>query len=148
MRDFSLTSFLCGTRIQRMKCASLIPALFGVAACVVQAAGEGDICKRLSAGLAAQESVLMGAKDATSAAQAVPELRRVLAELAALHEQADADALWLYIENHPDVKNELMECLLKLAKQFERLKKEKFYGNAELRAALAPQLTPPAASSK
>ena len=90
----------------------------------------------------------MGAQDAATASKAVPELRRVLADLSSMHQQVDADALWLYIENHPDVKNELMERLLKLAVQFQRLQKAKFYGNAELRQALAPQLTPPAAPSK
>jgi hypothetical protein len=131
-----------------MKCVSVISALLSVAACVVHAAGEEDVCKRLSAGLAEQESVLMGAQDAATASKAVPELRRVLADLSSMHQQVDADALWLYIENHPDVKNELMERLLKLAVQFQRLQKAKFYGNAELRQALAPQLTPPAAPSK
>ncbi|MDO5471308.1 MAG: hypothetical protein Q4F38_08400 [Akkermansia sp.] len=131
-----------------MKCASIIPALLGVAACVAQAASEEDICKSLSRGLAEEEQVLAGVQDAATAAAAVPELQRVLAELSALHGQGDSTSVWLHIENTPELKNELIERLLKLAVQFRRLQKERFYGNNELGALLAPQLKPAAAAAK
>lgn len=131
-----------------MKCASIIPALLGVAACVAQAASEEDICKSLSRGLAEEEQVLAGVQDAATAAAAVPELQRVLAELSALHGQGDPTGVWLHIENTPELKNELIERLLKLAVQFRRLQKERFYGNNELGALLAPQLKPAAAAAK
>lgn len=125
-----------------MKCAHVITALFGVAACVAQAASEEDICEKLADGLEKQVELLADVDDAASAAEVLPELRRVLGELSALNGQCDESALWLYIENHVDVRQELLEYLLRLAAQFDRLQKAEYFGNLELGALLAPQITP------
>ena len=125
-----------------MKCAHVITALFGVAACVAQAASEEDICENLAAGLEKQVELLADVDDAASAAEVLPELRRVLGELSALNGQCDESALWLYIENHVDVRQELLEYLLRLAAQFDRLQKAEYFGNQELGALLAPQIIP------
>ncbi len=124
-----------------MKCAHIITALFAVTACIAQAADREDVCRSLNKGLEAQVELLADVQDAASAASAVPELREVLANLSSLHGQVEEDKLWVYIENTPGVKNELIESLLSLSGQLKRLHAAKYYGNAELRALLAPQIT-------
>ncbi len=130
-----------------MKSAHVITALCGLAACVAQAASEEEICEKLSEGLEAQAELLADVDDEASAAEVLPKLRRVLAELASLNGQADETMLWLYIENNARVKQDLLEFLLQIAAQFDRLQKAQYFGNEELRALLAPQTTPAAAES-
>ncbi|MDO5472387.1 MAG: hypothetical protein Q4F35_03530 [Akkermansia sp.] len=125
-----------------MKGTYVITALLGVAVCVVQAAVEEDVCETMQAALAAQVQMLTGVTDAAQAASVLPELCANLAALAALHGKVPEGELWLFIDNNPDVKQELIEQLQLLSVQLVRLEQAQFYGNGELRSALAPYFTP------
>lgn len=124
-----------------MKYAHIITALFAGTACFAQAADREDVCRSLRKGLESQVELLCDVQDANSAAAAVPELRRVLAELSALRNQVPEEQLWAYIDNTPGVKNELIECLLSLSGQLKRLHSANYYGDAGLRELLAPQIS-------
>lgn len=125
-----------------MKHAYITTAICALSVCVAQAASEEDICERLAEGLEEKVEILAAVKDAASAAAAVQPLQKVLTDLDALHGQVDESALWLYIENHPKVKQELIEALQLLSVQFLRLQKNSFYGNEALEQLLTPQITP------
>lgn len=124
-----------------MKYAHIITALFAGTASFAQAADREDVCRSLRKGLESQVELLCDVQDANSAAAAVPELRRVLAELSALRNQVPEEQLWAYIDNTPGVKNELIECLLSLSGQLKRLHSANYYGDAGLRELLAPQIS-------
>lgn len=52
----------------------------------------------------------------------------------------DATELWTYIDNTPGVKQPLVDALVRIAIQFNRLRATDFFGNDELRQLLSPQV--------
>ena len=120
----------------------IVTALFGVTACVVQAAGEDDLCEKLADGLAAQAELLSDVTDAASAAAVLPKLRENIASLSALNGAVPDEVLWRYIENTPDVKLELIECVQKISTQYSRLAAVGFFTCDELKALLIESVIP------
>lgn len=82
--------------------------------------------------------------DAPAAVEAVRASLQVQKELFGV----DARELWLYIDNVDGVKQPLVDVMVRLAVQFKRLGENQFFGNADLRELLAPQVVPDAASEK
>lgn len=79
---------------------------------------------------------IQSAADASAVVQAVRESLLAQEDLFSV----DATELWLYIDNTPGVKQPLVDALVRLAVQFERLKAVDFFDNAELRTLLSPQV--------
>lgn len=106
-------------------------------------AAEADpmaaVCDRLVAALEQETEALESIESAEDAPAGVEKLRASLAALKELFSE-DANELWLYIDNTEGVKQPIIDVLEKLALQFARLEKAEFYGNAELRETLAPQV--------
>lgn len=132
-----------------MKQAYVFLALSGVAACVAAADDAASMCARLDAGLQEQLRILDSIQDASSASAHVAALAANFAHLKALSDSMDVDdahcrttELWRYIDSTPDVKPRLVGCVQKISIHFERIEKAEFYGCAELKALLAPLLTP------
>ncbi len=110
------------------------------ALCAPALATPEEACRQLGDALAREVEVLGSMTDAASAAAALPQLKAVLAELAAMDRSPEAEkALWIHIDNTPGVKQPLLELVQRLCIQLRRLQKQKFYGNKGLRQALAPQ---------
>jgi hypothetical protein len=70
---------------------------------------------------------------------ALEDLRASLTALEALFEM-DEKELWMYNDNTEGAKQPIVDELERLAVQFIRVSREKFFGNAELRNLLAPQV--------
>ncbi len=125
-------------------------SLLSLAALVAMAEASPEAaCKQLGEALSRELTTLASVQDAASAAAAVPQLEAVLQELAAMDRSYEAEkALWTYIDNTEGVKLPLVELLQRLTIEFTRLEVASFYGNEELRALMAPQLTPPPKENK
>lgn len=93
------------------------------------------VCDKLEAALEQQVSALSSISDAESAAEALPEIKKSLAEQKALF-GVDERELWNYIDHTNEVKTPLMRVLQRLAAQVDRLKKAEFYGNQQLKQLL------------
>lgn len=140
MRHFHLTSASSGSNIHRMKIVYVMSVLAPVFACVAQAQSEEELCTAIIDGLSAQEQLLVGVTDTASANAVVEALARNLEGLTALNEQADVDKLWLFIDNSPEIKLVLIECLQRLSVQYARLEKEQFFKSESLWRMLRPLL--------
>ncbi len=129
-----------------MQHARFLCPLFALAAVLPAAAATPDeACKQLRTALEQELAILEPLVDAAGADAALPKLDAVLKELAAMDSSPEAQkALWEYIDNTEGVKLPLVELLQCLAMEFARLEKADFFGHEGLRAALAPQVTPPA----
>lgn len=115
--------------------------LFCSCTALVARAGDPEAaCRTLTERLQAELQVLNTVQNAATAEQALPALESALAELAQQPTAATEAELWRYIDNTPERKNRIIEQLQQLALIFNRLEKEKFYGNARLRSLLRPQL--------
>ena len=110
-----------------MKIVYVMTALSPVLACVAQAVSEEELCSAIIDGLTAQEALLADVTDTASANAVVEALARNLEGLTSLNEQADVDKLWLFIDNSPEIKLVLIECLQRLSVQYARLEKEQFF---------------------
>lgn len=96
----------------------------------------------MQAALAEQVKLLSGVTDAPSAAAVLPGLKRNMAALSALQGKVSDAELWLHIDNHPDLKQQLIEQLQMLSVELSRLRKAKYFADRALWAALAPYFTP------
>ena len=109
-------------------------------------AAEADpmaaVCDRLVTALEQETEALESISSPDDVPAGLEKLRASLAALKALFAE-DAEELWLYIDNTAGVKEPIIEVLEKLAIQFARMEKAEFFGNAELREALAPQVLVP-----
>lgn len=122
--------------------------VLGAASGLVQAAEAPASYRELISLLQQELSLLASVEDAASAAAVAPELSQVLEALATMEQRGTkAGALWEYMDNTAGAKAPLIEILQRLAIQFQRLEKCRFWECAELRALLRPQLeeTDPAA---
>lgn len=113
------------------------------AAMVAQAADLEDVADRLDDALERQAELLSDVEDAESAAELLPKLREVAAELLALKSEAPERELLTYVDNSTDCKNSIIISLQVTARQFMRLEAEDFYGNAGLKELYGPQIPPP-----
>lgn len=120
------------------------PIWMAACACVCSAAETPQqACRALEEALCAETSLLERMVDKASAEALVPELRDCLDKLAAMRGEGE-EALWNYIDNTPDAKTRMVEVMERLARAFNRLEREAFFGCAELADTLAPQLQSPA----
>ena len=109
------------------------------------AASPEEAAVQLRDALSREVATLESVTSADAAAEALPKLRAVLAELDAMDRSPEAQKdLWIHIDNTPGVKQPLIELVQRLCIQLTRLEKLHFYGHEGLRAALAPQFPPPA----
>lgn len=97
--------------------------------------------------LARQLEILFGVKDSATAQSSLEPLRQCLAEMEAMKSRVNEEALWIYIENTPDVKHPFIELLLHTSAEFSRLRAAHFYGSQALREALMPQMVMPKSAS-
>ena len=74
-------------------------------------------------------------KDAADAAEAVSKVNAALQAQKALF-GVDETELWQYIDRTPQTKVALMRMLQRLAAEVDRISKENFYGNADLKKLL------------
>ncbi len=108
------------------------------------AAASEAACEQLNALLGRELAVLQSVQDAAGAAAAVPQLEAVYVEMAAMDRSYEAEkALWEYIENTPGVMLPLLEALQRVAIEYTRLEKAKFYEVELLRSLLAPRVMAP-----
>ena len=103
---------------------------------------EPEAYPRLAAALHRQVELLSSITGAESARSALPELKKVMAELESLNRQVDSEQLWRYIENTPGIKQPLLEDAERLLVELQRLEMAQCYGVEQLRALLSPMLTP------
>lgn len=109
--------------------------------CVVLSAQAADdtelaaVCERLETALEQQVEALSSIKDAETAAEYLPKVCESLDAQKALF-GVDERELWNYIDHTDEVKTPLMRVLQRLAAQIDRLQKENFYGNAQLKQVL------------
>lgn len=118
----------------------LVPLIF--AGSVLHAAAVepmAEACSRLVAALGQETAALQKMQTAADVSGALEDLRASLAALEALFE-VDEKELWMYIDNTEGAKQPIVDELERLAVQFIRVSREKFFGNAELRNLLAPQV--------
>lgn len=110
--------------------------------CALYAQAEDGVeqaCARLTSALEQQVVALEGITDTASSQQAVPTIReslRVLEDLFSVGETA----MWQYIDHTEGVKLPLIELMQRLAVQFGRLEETSYFGNAELKVLLSPQM--------
>lgn len=97
------------------------------------------VCDRLVAALEQEAEAL---ESITEAGDISAPLAKVRESLAAQQElfAVDAGLLWQYIDNTEGVKQPIIDVLQRLALQFDRVEKAKFFGSAELRELLGPQV--------
>ncbi len=123
---------------------SLLPLAAAFVATASADSSPEVAAQQLSEALGRELAILSSVQDGATAAAAVPQLQAVLGELAAMDRSYEAEkALWTYIDNTDGVKLPLIELLQRLSIQFTRLEESRFYGNAELKTTLTPQLHAP-----
>lgn len=105
---------------------------------------EPEAYPRLAAALHRQVELLSSITGAESARSALPELKKVMAELESLNRQVDSEQLWRYIENTPDLKQPLLEDAEQLLVELQRLEIARCYSVRPLQALLRPLLIPAA----
>ncbi len=107
-----------------------------VAGSVMAAEDEWEsVCTRLESALEQQVEALEKVKDAADAAEAVSKVNAALQAQKALF-GVDETELWQYIDRTPQTKVALMRMLQRLAAEVDRISKENFYGNADLKKLL------------
>lgn len=118
----------------------LLPVFF---ASTVLYAAEADpmaeACNRLYQSIEQLVESLESVQDASDASAAVPGVRDAVNTQQELL-STDAAELWRYIDNTPNAKQPLVDMLERLAVQFARLESTDYWGSAELREMLSPQL--------
>lgn len=123
---------------------TLLPILFAVPAVyAAEYTAEADpmagIYEKLYTALEQEVLALEQIDQPADAAAAVAELRAALAAQQELL-SVDQNALWLYIDNTKDKKQAMVDILVRLALQFQRIEKAAYFDNAELKELLAPQV--------
>lgn len=93
------------------------------------------LCDALNQQTEALEDIETSA-DAAEAALSVMDAQRVLKELMSVDEKA----LWDYIENTEDKKKDIIDIMVRLALQYDRLKKNNYFDNADLKELLSAQI--------
>ena len=97
------------------------------------------VCDRLVAALEQEAEALEALTEGGDVSAPLAKVRESLAaqqELLAV----DAGLLWQYIDNTEGVKQPIIDVLQRLALQFDRVEKARFFGSAELRKLLGPQV--------
>ena len=121
--------------MQKMLTWSLAVSCAG-AGSVMAAEDEWEsVCTRLESALEQQVEALEKVKDAADAAEAVSKVNAALQAQKALF-GVDETELWQYIDRTPQTKVALMRMLQRLAAEVDRISKENFYGNADLKKLL------------
>ncbi|MBR1982664.1 MAG: hypothetical protein IKA23_07930 [Akkermansia sp.] len=98
-----------------------------------------DACKRLYQSMEQLVETLESIQAASDASAAVPGVREALGVQRELL-SVDAAELWRYIDNTANAKQPLVDMLERLAVQFARLEATDYWGCAELRELLSPQM--------
>lgn len=114
------------------------------AADVAMAAPVEEYYKQLEEDLSEQIGLLDKARDKATADAACPALSRNLSRLEELTGKAQKAEFWRYIDNTPDVKQNLVERVQRLSLQLQRLEKVECYGSEGMKKLLAPLLNPAA----
>ena len=133
-----LTKRIIATRIQYMQkmLTWSLAVSCAVAGSVMAAEDEREsVCTRLESALEQQVEALEKVKDAADAAEAVSKVNAALQAQKALF-GVDETELWQYIDRTPQTKVALMRMLQRLAAEVDRISKENFYGNADLKKLL------------
>ncbi len=122
MRKFLLSLFLCSSAL-----------------CYAETDPIAEVYARLDSAITQVVQALESIEQPQDADRAVAEVR---AGIQAQQEllSVDEKALWQYIDNTDNAKQPLVDMLERLALQFARLEQSDYFGNAELRALLSPQL--------
>lgn len=113
--------------------------LTGTAIYAAEADPMAAVCDRLVASLEQEAAALESIASPADVPAGVEQLRASLASLKELF-AVDATELWQYIDNTDGVKQPIIDALEALALQFARVEQAEFYGSAELRELLAPQV--------
>lgn len=126
-----------------MRPALFLSALFfSIPAALCADMTEHEAYTQIAEGLRAEVRLLTSIVDAASAQETLPQLSRVIAELAALNSRVDERELWRYIDNTSGLKQPLIEETELLFVQLKRLEQARFFGNARLGKLLRPMLSP------
>ena len=119
---------------------TLVPLLFAsVAVYAADADPMADVCDRLIAALEQETEALASISQPADVPAAMEKLQASIAAQKALF-SVDSKLLWQYIDNTAGVKQPIIDAMEKLALQFARVVAADFYGSAELRAVLGPQV--------
>lgn len=118
----------------------LVPILVaGTALYAAEADPMEAVYKQLLSALEQETEALEKMETAADVDSAINDLRTSLNTLQAMLD-VDARELWRYIDNTEGVKQPVVDQLELLALQFARLEQAGFFGHAELRELLSPQI--------
>ncbi len=98
-------------------------------------------CSQLVAALEQEVSALASIQQASDVPAGLEKFRNSIQALEKLF-SVDEKLLWQYIDNTAGAKQPVVDVLEQLALQFKRIKQAAYFGDAGLRAALAPQTEP------
>ncbi len=119
---------------------TLLPILFAAtSAYAAEADPMVSVYEQMYAALEQKVEALEKIEQPSDAAAAVEPVRSALAALKELL-TVDQQELWLFIDNTRDKKQALIDLLDRLALQYSKLETSGYYGNAELKEMLAPQI--------
>lgn len=98
-----------------------------------------EVCERLVAALEQEVEALESIEEPGDVPAALEQLRAGLQAQEDLF-AVDTKLLWQYIDNTPGAKQPIVDVLELLAVQFVRMESKNFFGSAELRQILTPQI--------
>lgn len=119
---------------------TLLPILFAVPA--IYAADSASVAVSYGRLYDALEQEVLALEKIVKPADAAAAVEKVRASLAVQNEllSVDQNELWLYIDNTQGKKQALVDMMVRLALQFQRVEIAAFFGNDELKELLAPQI--------
>ncbi len=116
----------------------MIPAIVVPVVGAEQTQDAVKMCRELQQGLSTQVRILSSVTDARTAQAALGPLTASMQTLSRMKAGTNEAELWIYLDNTPGVKLPIIAALEDLMVQLQRLEKNNFFGNPQLRSLLAP----------